>query len=298
MTTTSPFIRNIRLLLGPLADDQGGGPAGEALEILSDGSRSTLAMDFTVTKTLIGTPNMAVIRIYNLSEMTRRRIRASLTRVRLEVGYANQGLYLLATGGLLSVVPYANNPDYITELTFLDGFGGTVKGVTNRSFAARTSVVDIVASIGEDMPGVLIDREALQISGTVGRRGYVVSGRSAEALDDLADSYGFSWSIQDGVLTALDDAQSYSTVHEVSLARRNLVAALPTLDGPMQIQTGIEVTALLDPRVRPGNILDLTSRANPALSGRTKIHRVDFEGGTTQNDSIMRITTFTLGRIT
>lgn len=297
MSTDAPFIRNIRLLLGPLADDQGGGPTDEALEILSDGSRNTLAVDFSVTKTLIGTPNAATVRIRNLSESTRRRIRASLTRVRLEVGYENQGLYPLAMGGLISVVPYAENPDYVTELTFLDGFGGIVKGVTSRSFAARTPVIDIVEAIGQDMPGVTIDRDSLQISGVVGRRGYTISGRSADALDTLADSFGFSWTVQDGVLTALDDAQSYTTIHEISVERRNLIAALPTLGGPMQIQTGIEVTAVLDPRVRPGNTMSLTSTANPGLSGQSKIHRADFDGGTMQNDSTMRLTSFTLGNI-
>ena len=294
MPSNAPFIRNTQLLIGPLAEDQGGGPADEALEIISDGSRSRLATSFNVTKTIYGAPNESSIRITNLAPNTRRRIQAGLTNVVLNVGYENTGLTPLLRGGILRVIPRIELPDYVVEIVVMEGFGGRYKGTTSRTFSGRMPVKDVVTTLGQDMPGVTVSPDLIRADGTLGSRGLSVSGPTKDALDTLADGFGFSWSIQDGNLTALQDDQAYEEIIEISVERRNLISVSPNLAGTGQLAVGVDITAVMDPRVRPGQQVELVTNANPRLSGTYRIQTISFQGGTHQNDSIMQINAATL----
>ncbi len=290
MSANQPLIRNIELLVGPLAEDQGGGPTSQALRLFSDGSRTGLRISFNVKKTLMSTPNVSSISIYNLRPATRERIRATLSRVRLSVGYENTGINVLSQGGILSSVTEKKPPEYATTLQILDGFGGQVKGISNVTFDGRIQVAEIVRTIAADMPGVEVGR--IDIDGSVGSGGLSITDRTADALDALAMQFGFSWSIQDGVFQAISDRRSFNRTLTVSFRNRTLIQATPLLAGPMQIENGVEIVAILNPRVGPGDRVQLESEVNPGLNGVYKIHELDATGDTYDQSWTMTIRSY------
>lgn len=288
MSTTVPFIRNAELLIGPLAEDQGGGATSEAFRLFADGSLAGgLRIRFSVSKTILGAPNISRIEIYNMSRESRARIRTSLTAVRLNVGWANAGLRSLVRGGVLSAVTSKQGPDIVTTLNVMDGYGGQVKGVVARSYKSAAQVSDVVRDIAGTMPGVGLGE--VDIAGRLGPRGRAFSGRSADELDKLAHEYGFSWSVQDGVFQAVKDDRSLPGIVRVSNQLRNLISAQPILSGPMQIESGVDIEATLDARTKPGARVQLESGVNPDLNGTYKIHNVDFSGDTHAAQWSMRI---------
>lgn len=290
MTSNTPFIRQVELLVGPLSEDAGGGSTSDALRIFSDGSRNGLRVKFSIKKTLTGAPNASVIEVMNLKRESMERIRASLAKVRLSVGWKNTGLSLLASGGILSSLTEKDGTDSATKMQVLDGYGGQVKGVTNKTFGGNSSISDVVKELAQSMPGVNIGD--IDVDGLIGSGGLSISDRSADALDKIASQYGFSWSVQDGTFQAIQDTRTFNRVSEISTRSRNLIRAVPILSGPMQIESGVEITAVMDSRVSPGNQVKLESAVNPNLNGIYKIHEVDFEGDTMDNNWIMKIRSF------
>jgi len=281
----NPFIRNIELLIGPLADDVGGGNSSEALRIFSDGGREDLAIEFNIKKYLQSSANTADIVIYNMRAESRERIRATLSRVRMRVGWANTGLSLLMQGGVLNVRTPKDGAEYVTKLTVLDGFGGITKGVTNRTFLGGQSVETLVRSIAADMPGVELGR--IDIDGILSSGGLTVLDRSSNELDNLANQYGFTWSVQDGRFQAISDNRAFDRVFEINAENQNLINITPTLAGAMQHNNGVTIESILNPEIRPGDQMRVTSISNPMLNGSYKVFSVEFSGATYNSDWIM-----------
>ena len=295
MSSNAPFIRNARLLIGPLREDEGGGPEDQALEIYSTGDRDGLRVKFNVKKTMLGPPNLSTIEIYNLSRDRAETINKTMSRVRLDIGWNNVDLALLTQGSIKSSVTERRGADLVTTLTLLDGWGGQVTGFTNRSYGKNRPVSEVVRNIAGNLPGVSIGD--IDVDGTIGNSGYVVSDRSADALDRLAGQYGFSWSIQNGVFQAVSDQRALSRTVELSTRARNLIKATPVLNGPFQIQTAVEIEAIINPVVTPGHQIVLNSDINPKLNGAYKVHEVDFDGDTFDNSWNMRIRSLTFGAV-
>ncbi|MBL4769531.1 MAG: hypothetical protein JKY94_17795 [Rhodobacteraceae bacterium] len=290
MTASTPLIRNIEVLVGPLSEDKGGGPKSSAVRVFSDGSREALRVRFNAKKTLLGSPNASVVEIYNLPPDTRARLRTTLARVLLSTGHRGEELSQLASGALQSITHSKVGPDIVTKLGFLDGYGGMTRGLANRSYGGPVTVASAVRDLAGDLPGVTLGR--VDIDGTFGLGGRVFAGRAADALDDLSAQYGFSWSVQDGVFQALSDLRAFPRSTDINAENRTLISAQPILNGPMQIQTGVEIQAVLDARVKPGESVQLTSGTNPAVNGRLKVHNADFDGDTADVSWTMTLQSF------
>ena len=278
MTTINPFIRNVTVLVGPFTEDVPPGPENQALRIFSDGSRNTLRVSFNVSKTAQSAANNINIEIYNLSERSRQRISQRKTRVKLIVGWANTPPVLLAQGGVFNAVSRKEGGDIITQLTVLDGFEGMRQGVINRTFGPRTAVAGIVEVLRQNLPGVALG--AIQVTGVVGSGGLTLSARAADALDQLADQYGFTWSIQNGALFALQDGQALGRTHTLSAANKTLLKVFPLLEGSEQNNLRVKADALLDPRIAPLNQVDIQSDVTPDISGVYKATNCDYDGDT------------------
>lgn len=291
MASNQPFIRRVELLIGPLREDQGGGSTARAFRILSTGDRNALRIRFSVKKTMLGPPNLTTIEIFNLSRDSRETIAKSLARVRLQVAYQNTDLSLLTQGAIKSVVTDRRGSDLITTLVMMDGWGGQIKGFNNEAFGPNQPVSQVVRKVASAMPGVTIGE--IDVDGTIGAGGYAVSDRSFDILDRLAGQYGFSWSIQNGTFQAVQDTRALKRVLELSTRQRNLIKAVPVLNGPEQVQVALEVSAILNPRITPGHQIKLTSDLNPKLNGFYKVHEVDFDGDTGDQNWNMTIRTIT-----
>lgn len=292
MSSSEPFIRRVELLIGPLSEDQGGGPTSEAFKIESNGDRNSLRVQFDITKTILGSPNVSTIRIWNLSKEARNRIQQTLTRVRLSVGWENTDLSLLASGAVLSSPSSKEGEDIVTEITVMDGYGGTVKGITNQNFAPKQTIKSVVEALAGNLPGVEVGDIEVDEGITIGNGGFVASDRTAEILDELAHQYGFSWSVQNGIFQAIQDDKAFENVVEFSSKKKNLIKATPILTGPMQQVTGAKIQAILNPSILPGQQVDLQSDVEDQLNGKYKAHQIKYSGDTHDNVWAMDIESF------
>lgn len=276
---SSPFIRVVELVVGPLKEFEAAPSGANAVKIRGDGSFAGLRIQFAVKKSLVQLPNQTQVKIYNLSKELRAAIQKSLTRVQVYVGYENTGLSLLSQGGVLSSVSERSGADIVTTVTILDGYSATSQAITNMTASGSQPVSSLISDLAKQLPGVTVGE--INVQGDVGGKGRSISSPTSAALDDLSTEYGFSWSIQDGVFQAIDDS-GYGSGTGVVLGSpsKNLISAAPVLSGPNQMQTGVKIKAIIDPSVKVGYPVKLNSSINPDLNGIYKAHTIAYSGDT------------------
>jgi hypothetical protein len=260
------FLRYCEVVIGPLADWQGKGNTGEAVRIYADGSNDHLRVAFTAQKTVTGEPNKAEIAITGLSDQTQRAIRANLTRVQVLAGYSSSSssASVVCVGGLMAVMTQRQGPDLVTKLVVLDGMGGMSRGSYANAFAGGTPIASLVRELGASMPGVEIGN--IKVTGNLPPKGLQLSGSSTSQLNKLADQFGFSWSVQNGVLQAIMDGKDSGEAFSFD-SDTNLMGISPVINGPLQVPIGVEISAKFEARVRPGDRCVVRSKINPELSG-------------------------------
>lgn len=270
------FLRYAELIIGPLADWQTGGSSGEAIRIIADGTNQNLRVAFNATKGITGSPNKIDIGIWGLSQATRMAIRGNLTKVQVMDGYSSSGasLGLVASGAILSAIPERQGPDIVLKITALDGYGGMVRGAYSRAFGGQTPISSVVSDIAANLPGVTVG--LIDVDGNLFQKGQQFSGATADQLNSLADQYGFSWSVQDGVFQAISDDRD-SGRSFLFTSDRNLLSAAPLLNGPMADNVGVEITAKFDARMKPGDQMIIQSSVNPLLDGSYKVTSVNLQ---------------------
>lgn len=277
------LLHRVELIIGPLTEQEGGGPRGQGIKIISSGADNSLRVQFSVQKTLSGCPNRLNVQVTGLKESTRRRIQAGLTSVAMSVGYERgpeADMRELAKGGILSCLPRGTMPDIYTEINALDGYAARVTGTYRRTFSGPVPIRDVVLDVAASLPGVMISPATVTVEGNLGPKGGVFAGASADILDELGDQWGFSWSIQNGVFQALDDNVPLTRIITASWRDGSLLDVQPTLTGPEQVQTAIEARLRLDARVEPGTQVYIESKVNSSLNGLYPVHNCETVGDT------------------
>lgn len=278
-------IRRVQLFMGPFKDLLGKGRDG-AKVIDSTGLSTDIRISFTVNKTLLGAPNETGIVITNLSPATRKLLRQKNLAIELWGGYVDEGeLKLLAKGGILGAISARKEELIETTLTIRDGWGPLLNADYGRSYDGPESIANVIKDVGKSIPGISIGR--IDVAGKLSSKGRALSGNSRTVLDKLGDQYAFSWSIQDGVLQAIDDTQSSGQVYNLD---STLIDAVPVLiEHSSQLQSAIDIVAILDPRILPGDTVEVNPTVDEDLAGQYKVHSLQMTGSTHDTQWINKI---------
>ena len=282
------FIRQVELLIGPLSEVEGGGPSDEAYRLFSTGLDDELRIRFAVDLSVTSEPNRIVIAITNMAPERWARMAMKNTLVQLSVGFQGGALKRLARGGIASCITRREGDDRVTVIEALDGYGPQTQGLLNKTYGGGMPLKDVLRDLARSLP--VVDVGTLDMSGNLPPKGLYASGRVADTLNWLADRYGFSWSIQGGVLQVLADGQGLpGEALVVSSRNRNLISLAPSAAGPDAAQDGVEIIAQLDASVRPGTRVALASGDQPGLNGLYVVEVVSFSGDTHGDDWTMTL---------
>ena len=271
---TKPFLRKIELHLR-----RKGHPTW--MKIVADGTRENLQITFSVQKTMVGTPNESNITIYNLHPQTRQALMQPELQAELYVGWENVRPTLLASGDVVQVVPTKEGTSNQTVLTLFDGYGGISDSGLNKTYRGGLFVQAVVYDLASNLEGVSVDISRIDVNGKLGKSGYTVSGGIAKELNKLANTYGFTWSVQNGVFQAITDGGATKSKHVISAD--NLFSATAQLQDPSQlsagqIQVGMTIKAFIQPQIMPGDIVVLKSQFVPMYNGDYTVHNISFSG--------------------
>ena len=284
MSDQLPYLRIVRVVIGPLEEWRGGGDEALGLQFVGDGSQTGFRIKFYVYSHVISTATPTLIQIYNISPEQRSRLQKSGLQVSIYAGWYNTDLALLHTGSLLAVVNKREGADIVTCLMTNAGFLGMAQTIVSLVFTSGASIKEIVQALAEHIPGVAVDVKNIAIDPSlqVGPQGYCSYGPVNEALDRLGRVYGFSWRIENKVFYATTDGVPLVTGIKPVFTTDNgtLLRIEPMLAGAFQVKTGVSISAILNPWVKPGGLVAVKSRVNPSLDGDYVVHSLSHSGDT------------------
>lgn len=267
-----PWLRTIKVTLGAL-EEWRGSRRGEIVSWTSDGTMQGLRVTGSFQKTIMGIPNPSIISIYNLGREVRGGLKASLTKITVEAGWSNTELRTVFQGSLLNTYSERTGSDIVTKLSAIPGYGALVRGVSSHTAAPGTNVQDVVRSLAKDLPGVRVSGDGMPgVKGKIGQNGWSYAGSTKDGLTQLADEYGFSWSINDGDFGAIGDKFMLPGYTDIDGEAGGLISITPLVTGALQVETGVKIKALYLPGLSAGSSIKVTSGLNPRLNGVYRIH--------------------------
>lgn len=301
---TQQFLRKVIVDIVPTT--------GTGVSINGSGAnQADLRVNFKCVKTNEGTPNSAVIDLYNLSEATRNLMAARNTVIKLTVGYlglteqgqpnqlisGNPGLGIVFIGnavkvkhvkkktGLQNTSPIKTkleNTDLVTTVDVGDGDNQYRNAYLDKGYPANTQLQtvlnDLAASMGLNL-GPIVD-----IPSYAYQQGFAVTGLSRDQLDQITNNFDLEWSIQNQSVQII----SKTGTAKVSTIVVNSQTGLIRVPNPTNF--GVEFTTLCDHRLLPGRPVEITSKY---LSGGTpqsyKIRKVTHRGSNWDGDFVSEV---------
>lgn len=233
------FLRKVSLLV---ANDE------QALDL------SEMHIKFKVQQADTESPNNALIRVYNLSEDTSRKVQAEYTRVVLQAGYQDTGMGVIFDGTITAYRRGRENAlNSFLEIQAADGDLFRNQCIVNTTLAKGSTPQDQIGAISNSKNGLPVGySDVLPQTGSI--RGKVLFGMSRVQMHQLCQTHGKTWSIQNGKIQILD-VDGYLPNEAVKLN-----SATGLIGAPEQTVDGINVRALLDSKYVVGGLLQINNQ--------------------------------------
>lgn len=215
---------------------------------------SALRITFKVSQSDYETPNLAVIRVFNVNDQTARSITSEFQRVVLQGGYKNANFGTVFDGTIKQVMRgHETNVDSYVDIYAADGDIAYNNGMINTTLAAGSKPQDHLDQLSSAMglpQGYTADLPPTALS-----RGKVMFGLGREHMRRLATTNEMTWSIQNGQIT-LVPLRSYKPGDVVVLN-----SSTGMIGFPQQTPGGILVTSLLNPKIQVGALVRIDNKS-------------------------------------
>lgn len=233
----------------------------ELIVITADGQVRTirgLRIEFEITKSLISYPNIAKISIYNANEDTLSALQRKFTRIILNVGYGTD-LKVLFKGEVRNVFQEGGSINKLLTIYSGDGEKDWKNSFFNKTYNKNVSIKTIITDLVNSFPSLTLGEIEGIPDVADNLLGSTISGKTSDILDRYATDYGFNWSIQDEQIIITPDDQALSNSEAVLINASNGMIGSPTLTETNLGFGGVEVTTLLNPRLKPTGLFKIES---------------------------------------
>lgn len=252
--------------------------------IITDLKIIGLRINFKIQKSLVGYPNLANIKIYNLSENSRKLIETENLKIKLYAGYEDQTVPLLFDGDIINVVHQKNGTDWISEIFAGDGVKILSNSTINKTLAAGTTTEQVYNELVGQMQGVTKGiTEGLKncLSGKRSLlRSLQLSGNVKDWLDKISSDCGFEYSINDGVIETTTKGLPVSDVAPIIINQKSGM-----IGSPERTEIGINVKNLLLPKLKLGRTIKIESVSEKINIGNLLFRKIP----SIKNEGIYRI---------
>lgn len=219
---------------------------------------SELRIKFAVKRSDTMTPNVADIRVYNLSEETAKQIRKEFTQVVLQAGYVgNYGV--IFQGNIKQVILGRENAtDTFIDIIAGDGDKAYNFAVVNTTIAKGSTQIDQInaASIAMQKKGVGTGFVGVNPTDKL-PRGKVMFGNARDYLQNSANTTDAGWSIQDEKIAFVKRKTYLPGQVTILTSKTGMIGT------PQQTNEGVNVKCLLNPNIK--------------IAGRIKIDNASVE---------------------
>jgi hypothetical protein len=249
-----------------------------------------LRIAFKVTKSIKMEPNVCELKVYNLSETTRRKLTTKHVPVIVSAGYPGT-VGKLFSGTSRYVEHDRQGTEWVTVARCGDGEREFQWGRFRKSFAPGVPTVEVVRSAAEALGLGLgnlndeLNRGGFRRGIAQYAHGYTAHGSAAKEMDRLMRDLGFTWSVQDGQLQVLRGTAP--AAGQIPLLRSDTGLLGSPEHSASDIGSGkrrpprVKFKALLYPSIVCGGAV-LIESAN--VNGQVRIEALEHQGDTGSTD--------------
>ena len=171
----------------------------------------------------------------------------------MNAGYEGD-VRLLFKGDVRNVFQSKTGPDRVTTIYSGDGEQSWQNATFNKTLSENLSVKSAIEEVLKTFSDINIGTLQGLPDVKDKLRGQVLSGSSKDIMDNFAEEYGFTWSIQDGEIIITPDEEPLES-DEAILVK----AATGMIGSPTVTEIGVDVTTLLNPRMLPNRAFKVES---------------------------------------
>lgn len=256
---------------------------------------NTLKISFSIDKDLTKQTNKSTLKIYNLSETTRKSLEKPDIKCEIFAGHKeNDGVIRIFSGTVTQAHSKDNGKDVETEFELSDGQIPVRDSEFALSFAPGIAGNAVIRAIAKNMGCPVIFGEGATFGSFP--NGYSFVGKGATALSNICHGSGCTWSIQNGVIQVI--------LENGITANRGIVFAPDSglIGSPERIiqsnykadkeppkrkqrkkegkdrakkQAGWKIKTLLAPTITPGDAIKIESRI---ITGWFKVEAIKHNG--------------------
>jgi len=240
---------------------------------------SPLTVEFSIDRRMNTHLNTASFKLYNLSRAHREQIfkdfnnPSSTQAIRFSAGYApdtdaTTQLPVIFNGTWTYAASVRDRSDWITEIEAMEGVESAATSFTAKTVAPGLDLKTIITGLASSMKGIT-GTAIGDIFATPPQRGQVLFGNTYELINQYTRG---QCSIQGGVLVVLGQGQSLAPI----VTRIDSDTGL--LGTPRRAEMYMEVETLFEPRLIPGQAVDLFSTTAPQYNGTYQIYGLTHTG--------------------
>ena len=256
-----------------------------------------LRVNFEITKSILSFPNLCRLNIYNPNADTLAALQKKYTKIIINAGYQGD-IRLLFKGEVRNVFQNRSGVDRIITVYAGDGERDWQNATFNKTFTENVSISSAIQEVLKSFEEVTVGvvNGLPQVADKL--RGQTLSGSSKDILDNFADEYGFTWSIQDGevVITPVESPLEGTEAVLIN-------AATGMIGSPTLTEIGADVTTLLNPRLLPNKAFKIESIvadiqlgnlffrevSKTTAEGTYKIQEVTFKGDSREGEWVSSV---------
>lgn len=256
--------------------------------VVSKGSEgldlSNMRFSFRTENNDLSQPNVAWVRIYNLSDKTIQSLQ-EFDEVSIDAGYESNHAEIFRGTVMQWQRGKETNVDSFFEIRAADNDIGYSFGFINQTFETGTTPQQEMKAYADAM-GVIVDDSANEFMRETGGvlpspRGKVAFGMARSYATDLADTLNARWSTSGGTLYLVPNT-GYLPGEAVEIN-----SATGMIGIPQATESGINVRVLLNPRIKIGervriNEKDITRTGFKGLTYEDRVRNRFFPGYQTQ----------------
>lgn len=233
-------------------------------------------VEFDITRNILTSANVCSIRIYNLSQNNRNKIRFNIMdtgdfrAVQLQAGYGTN-LPIIFNGNITQAWSVREGNNFITAIESFDGGFAFSNSQSNIVFPAGTAQQTVIETLAGSLPNVSI--------GAIGSypgslsRGASYNGSATDILRDLT---GGGFFIDNGKANCLGDSECLEGEMLLINSSNGLLGT------PVREQTIINFDMIFEPRLIVGQQIQLQSSTAQNFNGFYKVISLKHRGTISQ----------------
>lgn len=249
---------------------------------------SGLKITFDIEKDDKSNANKGKFIVYNLNPESIELFQSENAQIIFSAGYKGLGdddplVEACFQGDITKAIPSTQGVNRVLTIEAGDAEDSLKDTSVNKSWGPKTAIKTIISDVAKSFGLPLSNNSSIDAKAA---SGLALSGKAKNALDVLALNHGLKWSVQNGELFVYDTDADTSEDVIILKPSTGLISANKKISKDVgENPDSIEFTGLLNPRIRPGRVIEVDG---VYISGQYVVSKVQVTGDTHDGHFILK----------